>query len=89
MKTVLRFFAVLAVSFFTFVASAVDINSADAKSLEKLPQIGPAKAKAIVDYRATNGPFKTVEDVKKVDGIGDKTFDAIKAEISIGEKSAK
>ena len=68
----------------TFAAqAAVDLNSADAKALEKLPGIGPAKAQAIVEHRSKNGGFKSVEDLKKVDGIGDKTFESLKSEISV------
>jgi competence protein ComEA len=52
----------------------ININTADQATLEKLPEIGPVKAKAIVDGR----PYKAVEDVMKVSGIKGKTFDAIK-----------
>lgn len=65
--------------------AAVDLNTADAKALEKLPGIGPSKAKAIVEHRSKNGGFKTVEDLKKVDGIGDKTFESLKSEISVSK----
>ncbi|HEX4873188.1 MAG TPA: helix-hairpin-helix domain-containing protein [Nevskiaceae bacterium] len=63
---------------------AVDINTADAKTLEKLAGIGPAKAQAILDYRSKNGPFKSKEDLRKVDGIGEKTYEAIADEITVG-----
>lgn len=63
--------------------AAVDLNTADAKALEKLPGIGPAKAQAIVEHRSKNGGFKSVEDLKKVDGIGDKTFESLKSEITV------
>ena len=52
----------------------ININTADQATLEKLPDIGPVKAKAIIDGR----PYKTVEDVMKVKGIKGKTFDVIK-----------
>ena len=61
--------------------AVVNVNSASQKQLEELPGIGPAKAKAIIDYRMKNGPFKSVEDVKKVDGIGDATYDQIKGDL--------
>ncbi len=48
----------------------VDINTADAAALEKLPGVGPVTAKAIVDYRTANGRFASVDDLAKVDGIG-------------------
>ena len=52
----------------------ININTADQATLEKLPEIGPVKAKAIIDGR----PYKTPEDIMKVSGIKGKTFDAIK-----------
>lgn len=52
----------------------ININTADQAMLEKLPEIGPVKAKAIMEGR----PYKTIEDVMKVSGIKGKTFDAIK-----------
>ena len=55
----------------------VDINSADATQLESLPGIGPAKAKAIVDYRTQNGPFQSTADLEKVPGIGPKTMEQL------------
>lgn len=64
--------------------AAVDINTAGEAELDKLPGIGPAKAKAIVEDRAKNGPFKSVEDLKRVKGIGDKTLDDLKGQITVG-----
>jgi competence protein ComEA len=52
----------------------ININSADKASLEALPGIGPVKAQSIIDGR----PYKSIEDVMKVKGIKQKTFDAIK-----------
>lgn len=74
----------LAMSLSLPVLAAVDINSADQKTLEKLPGIGPAKAKAIIGYREKSGPFKSKEELKKVDGIGDKLYNAVQNEISVG-----
>lgn len=68
--------------------AAVNINTATPQELEALPGIGPSKAKAIVDYRAKNGPFKTPEDIKKVAGIGDKTFEQMKKDIVVTGKSS-
>jgi len=76
--------ALLLASLLAFAGSAfavVNINSASQKQLEELPGVGPAKAKAIIDYRKKNGPFKAVEDIKKVDGIGDATYDQIKGDL--------
>jgi len=47
----------------------LNINKATAEELDRLPGIGPAKSKAIIDYRNQNGDFKTIEDIQKVKGI--------------------
>ncbi len=57
----------------------ININTADQATLEKLPEIGPVKAKAIIAGR----PYKSVEDVMKISGIKGKTFDAIKEYIVV------
>jgi competence ComEA-like helix-hairpin-helix protein len=56
------------------LGTKININTADQTAIEKLPEIGPVKAKAIIDGR----PYKSIEDVMKVKGIKGKTFDAIK-----------
>ncbi len=58
--------------------SKINLNKADAAELQNLPGIGPAKAAAIIEYRETSGAFKTVEDLKNITGIGDKTFEKLK-----------
>ena len=62
----------------------IDLNRASAAELEKLPGIGPSKAKAIVEYRANSGPFRSPEDIMKVKGIGPKTYESIKDLIEVG-----
>lgn len=61
----------------------VNLNKADETQLQTLPGIGPSKAAAIIEYRETTGPFKTVEDLKEISGIGDKTFEKLKELISV------
>jgi competence protein ComEA len=62
----------------------VNINTASAQELaDKLDGIGPALGQRIVDYRTSNGPFKDIEEIKNVSGIGDKRFEAIKDKISV------
>jgi comEA protein len=56
----------------------ININTASAEELDKLPEIGPVKAKAIVDYRNANGKFASPEDIMKVPGIKEGTFAKIK-----------
>ncbi|MFO1379010.1 MAG: helix-hairpin-helix domain-containing protein [Chitinivorax sp.] len=77
-----------AFAFATSAFAAVDINTATQQQLEALKGIGPAKAKAIIDYRQKNGPFKTADDLTKVAGIKGGTLNKIKAEISVGGKAA-
>jgi len=61
----------------------VNINSDDIDKLTTLPGIGESKAKTIIEYRKTNGNFKTIEELKNVSGIGDSTFEKIKDLITI------
>jgi competence protein ComEA len=56
----------------------VDINSADWPELVVLPDIGETLARRIVDYRQTHGPFRSLEDLGNVRGIGPKTLDGIR-----------
>ena len=62
--------------------AAVNINTATKAELEALPDIGPARAQAIIDYRTKNGAFKSADDLKKVDGVGDKNFAEMKDKVS-------
>jgi competence protein ComEA len=61
----------------------VNINTADQEQLESLPGIGSVRAKAIIAYRTLNGYFLTIEDLLKVDGIGETTFDGLKQLITV------
>lgn len=64
-------------------APAINLNSATAAELEKLPGVGPATAARIVEYRQKNGAFKKVEDLMNVRGIGEKTFLTLKPLITV------
>src|SRR5688500_11179494 len=64
--------------------AAVNLNTASKDELVALPGIGPAKAQAIIDYRNQHGPFKSIDELRKVKGIGEKLFVQIKPEVSIG-----
>ncbi len=66
----------------------VNINTASASELESLPRIGPKVAQRIVDFRTKNGNFKKVEEIMKVQGIGEKVFDQIKGLITVGAENA-
>lgn len=62
----------------TLKPGTIDINTANEEDLKKLPRIGPAMAKRIVEYRDTHGPFRKVNDLTKVKGIGNKTLEKLK-----------
>ncbi|MGG3194522.1 helix-hairpin-helix domain-containing protein [Priestia aryabhattai] len=61
----------------------VNINTANTDELQTLNGIGPSKASAIVSYREENGLFQTVEDLGQVSGIGEKSLEKIKAQITV------
>ena len=68
-------------------ASRVDLNSASVEELARLPGIGPAKAQAIVSHRSTS-PFRKPEDLREVKGIGDKLYEQLKDQITVGGPAA-
>lgn len=61
----------------------ININTATLSELQNINGIGEVKAQSIIDYREKNGGFKSIEEIKNVDGIGSKTFEKIKDQISI------
>jgi competence protein ComEA len=63
----------------------IDINRAELWLLEALPGIGEVTAQRIVDYRSQNGPFRTIEDLLKVSGIGEGTLAKIKDYITVSD----
>ncbi|PKM84970.1 MAG: comEA protein [Firmicutes bacterium HGW-Firmicutes-11] len=64
-------------------SSKVNINTADLTRLQTLNGVGPATAEKIITYRTDKGPYKTIADIKKVSGIGDKTFEKLKDHITV------
>jgi comEA protein len=62
----------------------VNINTASVSELESLPRVGPTVAQRIVDFRTKNGNFKRIEEIMKVQGIGEKVFENIKDLITVG-----
>ena len=63
--------------------AAVNINTAGVQELSELTDIGPVKAAAIVDYRNAHGNFKTPDDLTKVKGIGAKTLEKLRDQITV------
>ena len=64
----------------------VDVNTADADALQTLPGIGPALAERIIAYRTEHGPFRRVEDLLEVKGIGEATLEKFRQEVTVGDK---
>lgn len=63
----------------------ININSASAVELTALTGIGPAKAEGIIAYRTENGMFKNIEEIMNVTGIGEKSFEKLKDEITVAD----
>lgn len=61
----------------------ININKATSDDLQNLPGIGPSKAEAIIAYREDSGLFQTIDDLKLVTGIGDKTFEKLQDQIIV------
>lgn len=65
------------------VSGKVNINTADITQLQTLTGVGPVTAQKILDYRTQNGRFTAIEDLKNVSGIGDKTFEKMKDQVTV------
>lgn len=67
------------------VGDKININLADLSELDRLPGIGPVKAQDIIDYREENGQFQSTEELKNINGIGDKTFENLKDSVTVSD----
>lgn len=65
--------------------AAVDINTATQSELEAVKGLGPAKARAIIEYREKHGPFRSIDDLTKVKGLGKASVAKLKNELAMGE----
>ena len=62
----------------------ININAADKETLDTIEHIGPAYAERIIEYREKH-PFETIDEIKEIKGIGEKTYQDIKDDITVGE----
>lgn len=65
------------------VTGMININTATAEQLDTLPGIGTTYAQRIIEYRQTNGGFKSIDEIKNVKGIGEKTFEKFRDKITV------
>ncbi len=65
----------------------VNINDATTAQLELLPRVGPALAKRIIEFRKANGPFRSVDELVAVRGIGERSLERLRPYLTIGGKT--
>ena len=69
--------------------AAVNINTATQSELEVVKGLGPAKAKAIIAHRESNGNFKSLDELDNVKGFGKASIEKLKEELTVGPEKAK
>ena len=75
--------SMLLVPIYLLAGEKINLNTATLEELTILKRIGPKYAQRIIDYREAHGPFEKIEDIMKVKGVGQKTFNANKEVIAI------
>lgn len=77
-STIITLVLVLALSSLAVAADGVvNINTAGEEQLQLLPRVGPALAQRIIDFREANGPFKNIDELVAVKGIGETSLDRL------------
>jgi competence protein ComEA len=80
------FMAVMAAPVVATGSDTININTASVDELTQLQKVGPKTAENIVAYRDANGPFKTLDDLKNVKGVGDKILELNKDRMTVGKQ---
>jgi len=80
------FMAVMAAPVVATGSDTININTASVDELTQLQKVGPKTAENIVVYRDANGPFKTLDDLKNVKGVGDKILELNKDRMTVGKQ---
>lgn len=80
----LLFIALLTISLNLSAADPVNINSADKQTLMQVKGVGEKRAEAIIAYREKNGPFKSVDELTEIDGIGPSLVETNKDLLTVG-----
>lgn len=65
------------------VSGVINVNSASAEQIAFLPRVGIKLAERVVEYRKSNGPFKKIEDLMEVKGVGEKLFVTLKPHLTV------
>ncbi len=91
METIKKFLFItlLAFSLTLSAADPININSADKQTLMLVKGVGEKRAEAIIAWREKNGPFKSVDDLIQVEGIGQATLDTNREMLTIGTSTAQ
>ncbi len=82
-KLLIMLLTCFALSGLAFAAAPVDLNSATQAQLESIKGVGPAKAKAIIEYRTKHGSFKSVDELDNVKGFGKKSVDKLRSQLTV------